>query len=112
MKKISLLALFFFLLVVFNILNIVDKVTTYYGIQLGLGEQNVITIKFFNLIGILPTLILLTFVGVIASLSIYSSIVKLSPKIKHIEKIFILPTIFLSLIYFEAVINNMRLLLG
>ena len=103
---------FFVVLILFNVLNIIDKITTYYGVKQGFWEQNIITAKFFGIIGILPTLILQVFIGLISSLLIYLVIINISIKIKHIDKIIALPIIFLSLIYFEAVINNTRLLLG
>ena len=109
MKK--ALFLFFVILIMFNILNIIDKITTYYGIKQGFWEQNVITSKYFNLIGVLPTLALQFFLGLIASFSIFLAINYLSKRANYITKLAIIPTIFISLIYFEAVINNMRLLL-
>lgn len=109
MKK--ALFLFFVILIIFNTFNAIDKITTYYGIKQGFWEQNVITSKYFNLIGVLPTLALQFFLGLIASFSIFLAIKQLSNKLNHIIKLTIIPTIFISLIYFEAIINNMRLLL-
>ena len=101
----------FLLLVVFNILNVIDKVTTYYGIQQGLGEYNARVSYFFNNYGLLPMTIFQIFFLIVSSILIYLSIIKISERIKSAPTITTIPIMFLIGTYFNAVINNVRLLI-
>lgn len=99
-----------FTLVFFNILNFIDKVTTYFGMRIGLGEANLKTIYFVDTIGNPFFVISILFV-LIASISIYYSINKISEKIKYANPFITIPVIFLIGFYLFAVVNNFRLLI-
>ena len=109
MKK--ALFLFFVILIVFNILNVIDKITTYYGIKQGFIELNQRSLVLIDSFGLLFTRFLFVFVGIISSIALYLGISKLSNKIKHIEQISVIPLIFLIGIYINAINNNLRLII-
>lgn len=111
MKK-PLLIFFFVSLVIFNILNVIDKITTYYGIKQGFIELNSKSMVLINTLGLILSQFLFIFIGIIASISFYLGIKKLSEKIANLDKIIIVPILFLIGIYTEAIINNIKWLLG
>lgn len=109
MKK--FLFLFFVILVLFNVLNIIDKITTYYAINLGFVELNPRTIELFNSIGLLPTLLFQVYVFLVFSLLLFLIVTNFSNRIKHLDKFATIPILFLIIPYLDAVIDNIRWLI-
>mgnify|MGYP001561687074 CR=1 len=109
MKK--FLFLFLVVLIVFNILNIIDKITTYIGVTNGLGESNQRILYFFNNYGFLSVTIFQILFVLFSSTLIYLSVYKISERLKYFSLAFTIPILFLINIYSKAVINNLRLIL-
>lgn len=111
MRKIFF-SLFLLFLIVFNLLNIIDKVTTYTAMsQGGFIELNQRAVYFFNLYGLLPAIIVQLVVVIAGSTLLYFGINKLSEKVKYIHLYASIPFVFLIVTYSEAVINNIRWLI-
>lgn len=100
----------FLFLVIFIFLNVVDKATTYVGMQRGFIELNSKAVYFFNQFGVLSTIIVQMLVVLGSSILLYKGINKLSEKVKYIHAVVIIPIVFIIGIYTEAVVNNVRLL--
>ena len=98
-------------LVLFNVLNIIDKVTTYIGMNMGFGELNKQVVFLFSQYGLLLTSVLQIVLVIGCSIIFYGLIKKLSERVKIIYPISIIPLLFLIASYSGAVINNMRLIL-
>ena len=97
-----------YVIILFNLLNLIDKVTTYFGLRKGFVESNQITINLITSYGIANAMILQFIMGVIVSFVIYF-IIKIFQDYKYT-----LSTIggfsYLSVAYFMALINNISLL--
>ena len=92
-------------LIGFNIINLIDKVTTYIGLNLGFYELNMVTNNLIVSIGLTSTLILQFSVGLIMSVGLYFAIKKVMrfmvPKIS-----FFVGYIFVMVNYIFAVVSN------
>lgn len=96
----------FLTLLFFNVLNIIDKTTTYFGMQKGFIELNNKSVQFMAKYGVLFNAIFKIFLVLSCSILIYIGIRKLSEKIKYINPITSLLSSFLIGFYFVAVVNN------
>lgn len=105
------LFILFFVLVFFNILNIIDKTTTYFGIKNGFVEINSRAAYLFNSLGLVQTLLFQIYVIFTASFLVFLIAIHFSEKIKNIGHFISVPTLLISAIYIVPVINNVRLLL-
>ena len=90
-------------LISFNILNIADKITTYFGIKYGFYELNNITFALVQKYGLSNAITLKIMLGLILSIIIYLQYKKVPNVFRNFLKY---GTFFIIMSYSFAVINN------
>ena len=91
-------------LVLLNILSVIDKILTYIGIHKGFDEFNPVMGYMFNVIGLIPSLILLSFGVLYSSYFVFD---KFKNTIMYFKTKMVIFNSF-NLIYAYFIINNIR----
>lgn len=97
-----------YFLIIFNIFNVIDKITTYIGVSSGFIETNTRMVHWFNILGVLPTVIIQTFIVAVCSFGVYFAITR---GLTFLKKALIVPNSYLISNYFLAIVSNVRCLI-
>ena len=92
-------------MIIFNILNFLDKLTTYFGMKLGFIELNSRATYLFENYGLLQGILLQFFVALLGSIFIYFVIVK-SLRFLVIQIPILFGYLIITINYLLAVISN------
>jgi len=99
-------ALLFYTVLSLNFLNLIDKITTYIGMNAGFLEMNQRAVYFFDMLGVSTALMIRGAVVIIASVMIYAGIKKLSEKMRYAIPITTLIFFIWVGVYSKFAINN------
>lgn len=91
--------------IIFNLLNFLDKLTTYFGMQMGFIEQNNIASNLFYEYGLLQGVLIQFFVAMAGSIIIYFVLIK-SLKFLAVRIPMLLGYVYVTINYFLAVVSN------
>ena len=92
-------------IIVFNVLNFLDKLTTYFGMRMGFIEMNDIASNLFSEYGLLSGILIQFFVAMVGSIAIYFVLVK-SLKFLAVHIPIILGYAYITINYLLAVASN------
>lgn len=92
-----------FYLILFNVINVADKITTYFGINQGFYETNKITVELIQKYGLLNTVLIKITLTIIFSIMIYTQYKKVPVALRNILKY---GTFSIIVLYSFALINN------